>query len=529
MRTAVVLFAVAACGWDKRPSEDETQTPPPSNNPIDVAIWPRMVASGLTELPKASTDELCHRMALDLIGVVPSADERATICDGKTAEQIARGFMALPRFRATERRFWIRRIGADPTALMADHIRDADRLYDSAADGVLGYDELVVRLLAHPVMTINRPVAAGSDVKPTIQHIFRTFLGRSASAAEVLDYANLLRPWQRRFEDRYDLGYGYYVHPAALDPRACRDPLLGSAACTSVLLGAPTTIDPPIAPRVPPGYSQTSGALFYYELVQGTMPDAIQIELEKPGRLFVARGELWDAAADFALARLLGWWRSSANEPETVLPEVQRALAVWFRAQPRRDLRELYVTIMTSLLYTTSAEYDGDDRPPWATGPTKLLEPEQLLDSAARALDRDLGFCDPHTDEPVGRNFYWPSRLREPTTTVDGELYRDLAQQLGGCLGAIAAPKSPGLPALLAHIDLAKAVCTAPPIGDATFTGVADELFARFLTRAPSDEERTSLATAATACTTDPSCSDARGYARELCGALLRSSTFLYY
>src|SRR4029079_932887 len=87
------------------------------DNPIDVAIWPRLVAEGHTELPRASTDELCRRMALDLIGVAPSAGERASLCAGKTAEQMARGFMALPRFRTTERRFWIRRLGADPTAM----------------------------------------------------------------------------------------------------------------------------------------------------------------------------------------------------------------------------------------------------------------------------------------------------------------------------------------------------------------------------------------------------------------------------
>jgi len=466
-------------------------------------------------------------MALDLIGVEPSADERASLCAGKTAEQMARGFMALPRFRTTERRFWIRRLGADPTAMMAEHIIDADRLFLAAADGTIGYDTLVAKLLAHPIFTINRPVAAADDTSPTIQLIFRTVLGRAASGAELADYANLLRPWKRRFEDRYDLGYGYFVYPAVLDPRACQDPLLGKAACTSVLLGVPTSMVPAVSPAVPPGYSQTNSALFYYETVAGNVPAALETELEKPGRLLMARDEAWDTAADFALARMLGWWRSSANEPETVLPEVQHALAQWFRAHPNHDLRDLYVTIMTSLLYTTSAEYDGDERPPWTTGPTKLLEPEQLLDSVARALDLDLGFCDPHSDEPVGRNFYWPARLREPST-VDGSAYYDYAQQLGGCIGAIKAPRSPGLPALLAHIDLSRSLCTNARAA-ASFHDTADNLFARFLSRTPADDERTSLDAAASACATDPACVDAAGYARQLCGALVRSSSFLYY
>jgi hypothetical protein len=526
----VLLLAIAACGSDSRPPVDDTTPRPPSDNPIDVAIWPRLVASGLTDLPHASTDELCRRIALDLTGIGPSADERAMICDGHDAEAIARAFMATPRFREIERRFWIRRLGADPTAMMADHIVDADRLFVAAADGTLAYDELVAKLLAHPIMTINRSVAAGDDVTPTIDRTFRTFLGRSPSTAEVAEYASLIRPWRRRHEDRYNLGYGYYVYLAALDPNACNDPVLGAAACTSQLFGTVTTVNPPLAPMVPSGYSQTSNALFYYEVVQGDVPVAIEDELEKPGRLFASREELWNEAADFALARYLGWWRSTANQPESVLPEVRQALATWFRAQPRRDLRELYITVMTSLLYTTSVDVESEgDKPPWATGPTKLLEPEQLLDTVARALGRDLGACDPHTDEPVGRNFFWPQRLRDGSTSAFD--YRGIAQQLGGCLGAIEPPRHPGLPALLTHIDLARQLCANPtlPAEVTTLDGVGNYLVAQFLGRAPTDAERDALATAATACAGDPGCADARGFAREVCGALLRSTAFLYY
>jgi len=261
------------------------------------------------------------------------------------------------------------------------------------------------------------------------------------------------------------------------------------------------------------------------------VPAAIESELEKPGRLFAARAELWNEAADFALARWLGWWRSTANQPDSVLPEVRQALATWFRAQPRRDLRELYVIVMTSLLYTTSVDVESEgERPPWATGPTKLLEPEQLLDSVAYAVDRELGACDPHTDEPIGRNFFWPQRLRE-TPAAPSFDYREAGQQLGGCLGAIEPPRNPGLPALLTHIDLARQLCANPavPADITALPEVADYLFARFLARAPTQQERTALAAAATACTADPACGDARGFAREVCGALLRSTAFLYY
>lgn len=535
----------AACG-DPPPEQQDPPPPPPSDNPIDVAIWPRLVANHLTELPPAPTDELCRRVALDLVGVAPDADETAANCTGKTAEQIVRTYLADPRFVAVERRYWIRRIGADPTAMMADHIADADHILDAAATGAIGYDDMVARLLAHPVMTINRPIAAGDDVAPTVQIIFKLFLGRAASVDEVADYANLLRPWRRRFEDRYDKGYGYYVAPAALVPDACHDPVTGAAACTSTVLGAPTTMDPTVTPLVPAGYSQTSSSLFYYEMVEGDVPAELEAELEKPGRLLATRAELWDEIADATLARLLGWWRSTAAEPDTVLPEVRRAVSEWFRAQSPHDLRELYVIVMTSLLYTTSADTTDVTRPPWATGPTKVVEPEQLLDTLARVLDRPLGLCDAHTDEPVGRNFYWPDRLRTPQPAdfygFGYDFFRTRAQQLGGCIGAVAAPKQPGLPALFTHIDIADELCTLGgasallPDGvdpadtsAATADAVTLRLFTRFLSRAPTDDERAALTAAGAACAGDTSCANAGGLARETCGALLRSTAFLTY
>ena len=80
-RLASVLAFIAACGNDLRrmPGEPGDGPPPPSDNPIDVAIWPRMVKSKLTDLPKASREELCRRISLDLVGV-------ASECQGNTAE-----------------------------------------------------------------------------------------------------------------------------------------------------------------------------------------------------------------------------------------------------------------------------------------------------------------------------------------------------------------------------------------------------------------------------------------------------------
>ena len=547
LATSLVMAALAACddGTTSPPPPPEPP-PPPSQNVIDVAIWPRMIAEGLTELVPAPTDELCRRMSLDLLGRTPTTDEIATACTGKTAEQMARAFLAMPRFRDMERRFWIQRVGADPYMVYGEHLVDADTLYDALGQGQLAYDDFAARLLAHPVMTINRPVAAGDDVTLTVTNIFRLFLGRAPVVAEIGDYGNLLRPWRRVAEMRMGpLGYGDTVWPAALDPMACQDQVLGLAGCTSTLLGETTVVNPVVTAQAPAGYD-TNPDLFYYETVQGAMPAALEHELEKPGRLLATRAEFWDEAADYPLRRFLGWWRSSAAEPDTVLPEVQLALSAWFQAQPAHDVRELYVTVLTSILYTQSIDDTrAGDRPPWGTGPMKTLEPEQLLDSVGQALARPVGLCDPHTAEPVGvERTVWPERLRAAQPAdwygFGYDFYRTLGVELGGCLGARTSPRQPGLKAMFAHIAIAERLCRAPskllPDGldsaDTTPAGVdrlADHLFRGFLGRAPSTDEQTAVRTAATACFADASCHDMGGLARETCGALLRSAAFLYY
>ncbi len=536
----VVAMIVAACAGE---APEYVAPGPPSDNPIDQAIWPRMVGEGRTKLVRASDVELCRRVALDLIGVAPTADQVSSLCAGRSPEEIVRGFLALPRFVEVERRFWIRRLRADPVAGYGEHIVDADRILDASASGAIGYDDLVARLLAHPIMTTNRSVAAGDDPTTTVEHIFETFLGRAPSPAEVGDYANLLRPWRRVFVPRGELGYAFYVRPSVLVTNACSDPVLGAAACTSTLLGPPTTIKPPAEALELP--ADGINGYYYYELVHGNVPPAIQAELEKPGRLLATRDELWDQAADVALARFLGWWRSSTDEPDTVLPEVQRALGAWFRQHPTRQLRELYVTVMTSLLYTATAEAPGDEElPAWTTGPTKLLEPEQLLDTVGAALQRELGLCDPHTSEPVGLDFYWPDRLRRPQPEdfygFGSDFYYDRGNLLGGCLGAMAPPRAPGLPALLTHIGIASQLCVAPsvilPTGVEPSATTPDavraattHLFQRLLSRAPDDDELAVTADAAATCFADPTCGTVGTFASELCGALIRSSAFLYY
>jgi hypothetical protein len=521
--------------------------PPPSDNPIDVAIWPRIVAERALPLAPASDEELCRRMSLDLRGVLPLPSEVDALCRGRTASEMARTFMDDERFVEREVLLFIRHVGAEPIEVWTENLLDGDRVYARVARGEIGYDDFAAELMAHPVMTINRPAADDDDPAATIEHAFRIFLGRRPHGAEASDFGNVLRVWHRGWESR---PFGNYKRPAYLDYRECTDAVFGAAACTSVLLGDPVTIDLPseLFPSMPAvDYESSRDGMFYYETVHGGLMDAaMQRELEKPGRLLASRDEFWDEAADRALNRILGWWRSTANEPDSTLPEVRLALARSFRASATHDLRDLYHTILTSILYTTSSRVSDEigERSLWSVGPVKTMDGEQYLDSLERVFEREMGFCETHVDAQYDDFFPNEYRRTQPEDFYGFgyDFYFENGKDIGGCTGPFPAPREPGLRALFAHVNVADELCPEPAVlypdgfdandaSDENAVRLAEHVYPLFLTRAPADDERALVRETAAACRADPECSDGTiaGFASELCGALLRSAEFVFY
>ncbi len=525
--------ATAGDEADTGTSAGEDPPPPPSDNPIDVAIWPRMIDGGFTEIPADPPEVLCRRMALDFTGHVPSAEDVATHCDGNTPEAMARSFMTTPEFAARERKLWIQHLGPIPEQVLADHVIELDGLVDELATGAIGYDTFAIRVSAAPGFTINRRLAEPEPYEDTGSALSRVFLGRAPQGGEREALARLARIWRRDWVPRYDEGYGYYVRVATIDPDVCTDPVLGDLACTASLWGEEVSIELPIATEVG------------YETIQGAVPADLQAELERVGAVLVAQPEFWGEASDQGLRRLLGWWKSTAAQNETDVAEVRSALAAWFASTESHDVRDLYATIASSILYTraTDLAVEIEDVPPWAIGPTKAMDATQFLDSLEVVFARELGMCDIHTNEPVGRNWYWPDRLRtaqDPGFHGFGyDFYFETAQTLGGCLGALPEPAQPGLESLFTHIDLADRLCEegdAPvpegfdpaDLGAANVDALVEHAYARFLSRAPLAEESAAIDAARDACDSDDAC-DAQVFADELCGALLRSGAFLYY
>jgi hypothetical protein len=518
-------------GSDETAGEDPP--PPPSDNVIDVAIWPRMIDGGHTEIENDPPEVLCRRMALDFTGRVPTEADVDAHCEGKSPEAMARSFMDTPEFVARQRKLWIQHLGPIPEQVLADHIIELDPIIDELSRGTLGYDAFAVRVSAHPGFAINRTLAEPEPYEDSARALTQVFLGRAPQGGELETLARLFRIWRRDWVPRYEDGYGYYVYVATLDPDVCADPVLGDLQCSGALWGDAVSIDLPIANEV------------LYESIAGSVDPALQTELERVGALLVQQPEFWDEAADHGLRQLLGWWKSTPAQNETDVAEVRSALAAWFASTDGHDVRDLYAMIASSILYirATDLPEDAGELPPWAIGPTKAMDATQFLDSLEVVFQRELGFCDPHTNEPVGRNWYWPDRLRvaqDPEFNGFGfDFYFETARTLGGCLGPIAEPAQPGLESLFTHIDLAEGLCfagdapvpagfDAADLGEANVDALVQHAWTRFLTRAPLPAEADAIDDARMACASDDTC-DAQQFADELCGALLRSGAFLYY
>jgi Protein of unknown function (DUF1549) len=564
----------ASSGGPDQAQPEGPTPPPPSNNVIDVAIWPRLVRDRTTQITRASDAELCRRLSLDLVGTVPSPDELSA-CAGKSPEEMARAFMAKPAFAAREVRLWIQILGEDPVVMNGNLLLSGDKILGRLASGALGYDDFVAQIVSHPIVTLNRRIDV--DVRADIStNVFTIFLGRAPVGDEANDFANLFRVWKRLAAGDPKGVIGYRPHVAGLDPRMCKDPVFGNEVCTSRALGAVTTIQLPDNPSGTGCFNQFNlgdqggtagppdGVLCFDSVgasapsavdAQGNLPAALKQELEKPGRLLASRAEFWEQAGERALMRLLGWWKSSLNEPDTVVPEVRTALGAWFHAQQKHDLRDLYATIASSLLYTRTSLVDPKDSarvdgvPPWLSGPTKAMTGEQYLDSVIKGLQRkgtvaETGPCDPHVSSDgfsgLAYVYYFPAALRIPQDKKAGDFYRDNATLLGACQGGASSQAQPGLRSLFAQVGIGQGLCddsaVLAPAGtsltdtsDKTIDSVTSFQFQQLLQREPEGAEFDAARKLAKDCIGDASCGATKGYAGLLCQTLLRSASFVFY
>src|SRR5690349_6855884 len=80
-------------------------------HPIDRLLVPRLRGVGL-EPRDATAEELCRRMAIDLVGRGPTRDEQAA-CAGRTPGEIFDQFASTDDYVRTQRRAWAETFGYD--------------------------------------------------------------------------------------------------------------------------------------------------------------------------------------------------------------------------------------------------------------------------------------------------------------------------------------------------------------------------------------------------------------------------------
>ena len=432
---AATIAFVPACRPDThRPSEERTGCNA-AGNPLDEVLCQEFAAAGwepVTEAPEA----LCTRAFVDLLGVRPSRTQLEERCLGRDFEDVVRSLQKSEEYRLTQRRRWADRFQYSDYTVDVASIRTLDALVDDLYADRIGYAAFAEVALSHPGF-VGRHIGYGQP-DMVAEAAFRAFLGRSATAPERADLANLWKPWLgNAFVDGpppmpqalvgNDAGgvFGYGMEPM-IDPFACE---AGVSACESTMLGH-ASIEFPREGRE--GYITASD-----------LTDADWHALREPGRLFTSLPMFWENEVDEVLHRYLGY------DLGTMRPFARQRLVEYFRATGG-DLRKLERAVLTSWAYRLSTDVEPE-RPgslrflPLAYGPTKPMIPETFLRSLGALTGETAGDCDwryPNLPE-----WYYPGNpdLDEALDDVyprnaDGTIdrwFRDIAIQMGGCPGTI--------------------------------------------------------------------------------------------
>src|SRR5262249_31219502 len=148
---------------------------------------PKLRAIGL-EPADASPDEVCRRMAIDLLGRGLTGPEAAT-CRTQTFSQMAQTFLATDAFVRTQRRSWAELAHFESLLGWSPELADLDGLVAQLYRGELGYADFVRRYAVHPAFYGLHPDDSW------IANVFALFVGRTARQDEIDAARPLTAPW----------------------------------------------------------------------------------------------------------------------------------------------------------------------------------------------------------------------------------------------------------------------------------------------------------------------------------------------
>jgi hypothetical protein len=506
-----------------------------STNLIDQAACPHLRAASCASPPPAPTTELCRRLYVDLVGTIPTPAEVEATCAGKDARAIATTLMATPAYVRQQQELWGEILGYDATQINGKWLVDADAIVAQLVIGAMPYDTFAKRMLGHPVFGVGGRLPR-SDLDNDDDRYFpqvarlatKVFLGRATIAGEDVALGNLFRFWKKK---NVILNVNYGRTDPMINPFAC--------PCQTSAFGVVTSIDLPLAEEVA------------YEDVANAMPPELRAELDKVGALFMTQDAFWTQAVDLAMHMFLGWWKDTRNLDESVLPEVQLALADWLRRSPARSWRDLVLEIVSSDLYVRSGRVmpgAPSDLRAWCTGPVRILRPEAYVSSLGKVLGVRVGRCDHRTVERRGLPLYpngtegsfYPEDQRadedaDPLLLGVIDYHWLASTSMGGCSAGAARSEDPTLTVVFGAAPVAQTICEASqrvvpidksaPLSDVTIAGIADHYSFLLRGRAATRAEQAAIAKDAARCT---SC-DARTIVVNTCASIARSIETMTY
>lgn len=576
MMRALIVLAFVACS---------SEPPYDTSHPIDRIVLPKLRELGVP-LREAPSSELCRRMAIDLLGRGPSADELEA-CGKRTAGELFDAFTAKPEYLREQRRQWGERLRYEIINVRTEELLDFDRLVGALYADELDYGEFATRAAMHPAMVALHPGDSWTS------HLFQTYLGRPARQDELAGMRPFVRAWSARSVCVGAVWFNYYrialdggadeaTAVAAgdrdctmgfklewgINPCGCRE--LFGTGCVSEALGK--RVEVTAACRDPDHVADPSNfyrasertpgdhdcadetdrpecsdrliadpALFTLQPFTPWQPPTAELttELRGIGEALRARDDFWEAAVDRELHALLGWWQATFRRPDSDLPEVRAVLARELAAHG--SVRAVQRLIVTSSLYRqpgAAPAIEGvDELPPWIAGPTKLLAGEPWLVTAAAAVGESAGTCDFRAVSAGGfAPRYSDGRLVERTPgSLDELLYPDFSiaaiARLGGCNADAHRTEISNIGLTFNQADLSRTLCA---YGRGLPRSISLEVDAQRLVqqiwaRQPRSNETLELVADMKQCMDVGSCPDREIAVRWMCQRMLDSAEFATY
>jgi hypothetical protein len=509
------------------------------DNLVDEASCPYVQGEGVEPTP-AGEIELCRRYFVDLVGRVPTLDEVAATCSGRTPEEIVDELMAGDGYVQLGRRVWADELRMTSQISYYEYIEQADALVQDLYRGDILLPEFAIEIATHPAFT------SRFDGQDLVGYNFQMFLGRDAAPHERLGLHGLWRSWIPGEAVHPDYYFPYLVQ--RVDTTLCA---YLPALCHTELWGHHSVVIPQPFP------ASEDYELNVLDLAE--LGDDEWAELQTPGVLITQQPTFYETAADKALERYLGY------DAGVQMPLVQQAL-VTLANDTAGDVRALEREILTSQLYTMAAaapDPDGtpadEGTPDYWHGPTKHMTAEAWLDSLELLTGFELGSCDPRFPEPLAGEPYpgapfeeyrfHPNEFpKDPAYPASANwpnfLYAALAWRIGGCPNQVAQTRFTGTGVMisLAHAQNLQLNCgymapDAPLLPVSFSAGATDaEALREIATHMidvvslgePPAGIDAAIDDAVDGCLADDDC-DAELFAIQTCDALMQSAPFLFY